>query len=276
MGRKLGKISVEISAVLLSIVMFWIPFYYIIINSFKNTTEASWMRIDWPGSFHIVENYWAVLTHQDGMVPRAFLNSFILTTLSIALLILVSAMAGFVLQRRKDRFSGILDFFLLAGLIVPPAIVPTYWMLNFLGIARTFFGLSLVEVALSFSFATILYKAFVGTISREIDEAAVIDGCGRFRMFFQIIFPLLQPVTATIVVISAVAVYNDFVNPLYFLPGAQNATVQLSIYYFFSQYTSDWNLVFADVVLISIPTLLLFLFFNQKIVAGMTAGAIKG
>jgi raffinose/stachyose/melibiose transport system permease protein len=276
MRGRIKQLIIEIIAVLVSGIVFWIPFYYILINSFKNTTEASWMQIGWPGSFHIIENYKTVLASQEWMVPRAFLNSAILTVMSIALLILVSSMAGFVLQRRKSKCSGVLDFFLLAGLIVPPSIVPTYWMLNFLHVARTFWGLSLVEVALSLSFSTILYKAFFGTISREIDEAAIIDGCGRFRMFFQILLPLVKPVTSTIVVLSSISIYNDFVNPLYFLPGAENATVQLSVYYFFSQYVSDWNLVFADVVLISIPMLILFLFFNKRIVAGMTAGAIKG
>jgi raffinose/stachyose/melibiose transport system permease protein len=134
----------------------------------------------------------------------------------------------------------------------------------------------LVEVAIGIPFSTLLYKGFMGTIPKEIDEAAIVDGCGGFRLFFQIIFPLLKPVTSTVIVLSAVTIFNDFVNPLYFLPGANNATVQLTLYNFMSMYVTSWNLLFADIILITIPPLILFIFFNKKIVAGMTAGAIKG
>lgn len=113
------------------------------------------------------------------------------------------------------------------------------------------------------------------SIPREIDESAIIDGCNGFRLFFQIIFPLLKPVTSTIIVLSSVTIFNDFVNPLYFLPGARNVTVQLALYNFMGRYLTTWNLLFATVVLISIPPLILFIFFNKKIIAGMTAGAIK-
>jgi raffinose/stachyose/melibiose transport system permease protein len=133
----------------------------------------------------------------------------------------------------------------------------------------------LIEVALNLSFACILYRGFMASIPRELDEAAVIDGCGPFRMFWQVVLPLLQPVTATVIVLSAVNIFNDFVNPLYFLPGTKNATVQQTLYNFNGQYGSDWNLLFADVMLITIPPLILFIFFNKKIVSGMVAGAIK-
>jgi len=136
-------------------------------------------------------------------------------------------------------------------------------------------GIVLVEVALGFPFATLLYRGFMVTIPREIDEAAIIDGASGVQLFFRIMLPLLKPVTSTIVVLSAVTIFNDFVNPLYFFPGAQNATVQLTLYNFMSRFVTQWNLLFADVVLISIPPLVLFLFFNKRIVAGITAGAIK-
>jgi raffinose/stachyose/melibiose transport system permease protein len=116
----------------------------------------------------------------------------------------------------------------------------------------------------------------MATIPKEIDESAFLDGCSSIRMFFQIHLPLLKPVTSTAIVLSAVTIFNDFTNPLYFLPGAKNATVQLTLYNFMSQFVTSWNLLFADVVLISIPPLVLFIFFNKKIIAGMTDGAIKG
>ncbi|MGG1638853.1 carbohydrate ABC transporter permease [Paenibacillus sp. FSL K6-3182] len=271
------RIIVAAFSLMLSTAIFWIPFYFVIINSFKNQAESALMNMSWPKSFHILENYRDVLTAADHMLVRAFYNSMLLTVLSITVLIIVSAMAGFVLHRREGgRFSSFLNFLVLAGLMIPPAIVPTIWVLDSIGLFKTLAGITFVEVALHFPFAAILYKAFVATLPREIDESALIDGAGGGRLFFSIIFPLLKPVTSTIIVLESINVFNDFVNPLYFFPGSSNATVQLTLYNFMSRFTTSWNLLFADIVLISIPMLILFIFFNKKIVAGMTAGAIKG
>lgn len=272
MRIKIGKLLVEIFAVSLTLLVL-VPFYFTLVNSFKSSTEAAWMQISLPKTFHILENYKEVFIR--GNLIRALWNSTLITVCSIAVLVVISSMAAFVLQRRKDRFTRVLDFFVLAGLIVPPAIVPTLWTLRILHIDRTKLSLILIEAVISFSFAALLYKGFFSTIPQEIDEAAIVDGCGNWRMFFQIILPLLMPVTITITIISGINIFNDFINPLYFLSGAKNATMQLTIYYFTGQYNSDWNLVFADIVLISLPPLIFYLFMNKKIIDGMVAGSIK-
>ncbi|CAM3189764.1 carbohydrate ABC transporter permease [Paenibacillus lupini] len=269
------RLIFEIIAVLLSIVIFWVPFIFVIINSLKNKTDASLLDLSWPTSIQW-SNYKEVLTAQDHMVLRSFMNSTLITLLSIVVLIVVSAMTGYVLQRRNDRWSGIIQFLVMAGLMIPPAVVPTIWVLDSIHLFKTMTGIVMVEVALGISFAVMLYRSFMATIPREIDEAAVVDGCGSLRMFFQMILPLLMPVTSTVVVLSSVGIYNDFVNPLYFFPGAKNATIQLTLYNFTSMYNTSWNLLFADIILISLPPLILFIFFNKRIVAGMTAGAVKG
>lgn len=277
MSRRWSYYGYGLIALLLSTVIFWVPFYFVIINSFKNTTESADFSMAWPKVFQLAANYKEVLMTNDYMLVRAFYNSTVLTVFSIAVLVLVCSMAGFVLQRREGgKASSFINFLVLTGLMIPPAIVPTIWVLNGLGLFKTMTGLILIEVALHFPFAAILYKAFTATIPRELDESAFIDGCGGIRLFFNIVFPLLKPVTSTIVVLTAVGVFNDFVNPLYFLPGSDNATVQLTLYNFTSLYRTAWNLLFADIVLISLPPLILFIFFNKKIVAGMTAGAVKG
>jgi raffinose/stachyose/melibiose transport system permease protein len=275
MNRTIKRILVEGTAFLLSVVIFWVPFYYVIINSFKTVPEAADMSIAWPKTFQAAANYAAVLTAQNGMVIRAFINSTVLTVLSIAVTVLVCSMTGFVMQRRTSRISPLINFLVLAGLMIPPSIVPTIWILRGVGLFKTLAGIVLVEVALGLPFATLLYRGFTVTVPREIDEAATIDGCGGFQLFFRVILPLLKPVTSTVIVLSAVAVFNDFVNPLYFFPGAKNATMQLTLYNFMTMYVTQWNLLFADVVLISIPPLVLFIFFNKRIVAGITAGAVK-
>jgi raffinose/stachyose/melibiose transport system permease protein len=267
---------IEIIAVLLTVVLFWVPLYFVILTAMKTPQEAALMNLAWPSEIRLWDNIKEVFTYRDFMLVRAFWNSSLLTVLSIVILTVVSSMAAFVLQRRKDKATPWIEFFVLAGLIIPPAVVPTIWVLQGLGLFKTLSGLVLVEVALGFPFCVMLYRSFMATIPRDIDEAAVIDGYGGYRLFFKIIFPLLQPTTSTIIVVQSVIIFNDFVNPLYFLPGSKNVTVQLTLYNFTSQFISQWNLLFTDILLITIPPLVLFIFFNKKIVAGMVAGSVKG
>ncbi|THF73282.1 carbohydrate ABC transporter permease [Cohnella fermenti] len=273
---RLNRSAVEAFAVLCSIVLFGVPLYFVFVNAMKSAQEASLMNMNWPSRVQLWTNIKEVVQIRDYMLLRAFWNSSLLTLLSIAVLIVVCSMAAFVMQRRSGRLSPWLNFLVLSGLIIPPAIVPTIWVLQKAALFKTLTGIVLVEVALSLPFCVLLYRGFMGAIPREIDEAAVVDGYGGYRLFFTIIFPLLKPVTATVIVTSSVSIFNDFTNPLYFFPGAKNATVQLTLYNFTSQFVSQWNLLFTDILLITIPPLVLFLFFNNKIVAGMTAGSVKG
>jgi raffinose/stachyose/melibiose transport system permease protein len=273
--KKLWKLFVETFSVMATLGIFGIPFYFVMINAFKNTQESSLLNMDWPSSFHLIENMKEVISARDGMIIRAFYNSVMITGISIVLLIILGAAAGYVLQRKVTKATPFFNFLILAGLIIPPAVVPTIWVLQEIGLFKTMPGIVLVEVALNLPFTILLYRGFMVTIPRSLDEAALIDGCGRFRLFFNIILPLLKPVSATVIVLTAVSVYNDFVNPLYFFPGAENATLQLTLYNFMSMYMTKWNLLFTNVLLISIPPLILFIIFNKKIVAGMTAGSVK-
>ncbi|MEH6904869.1 carbohydrate ABC transporter permease [Neobacillus drentensis] len=273
--KKLGKLLVECIAVIATLAIFGIPFYFVIINAFKDVQESSLLNMNWPSASHIIENLQEVLSARDGMILRAFYNSVMITGLSIILLILLGAAAGYVLQRKFSKITPFINFLILAGLIIPPAVVPTIWVLQEIGLFKTMPGIVLVEVALNLPFTIILFRGFMVTIPKSLDEAALIDGCGRFRLFFHIILPLLKPVSATVVVLTAVSVYNDFVNPLYFFPGSENATLQLTLYNFMSMYITKWNLLFTNILVISIPPLILFIIFNKKIVAGMTAGSVK-
>jgi raffinose/stachyose/melibiose transport system permease protein len=206
----------------------------------------------------------------------AFKNSTILTVVSVAILVVLCSMVGYVIQRRPGRVANVANILVISGLIIPPAIVPTIWVLQQLHLFKTLPGLILVEVAFQMAFCVLLFRAFVAAIPRELDEAAMIDGCSGLSLFFRVIFPLLRPVTITVILTSSVFIYSDFVNPLYFLPGDENATVQLTTFNFLSQFSTQYNLLFMDIVLITVPPLILFIFFNRKIVSGMTSGAVKG
>lgn len=263
-------------ALLVTCIVFLLPFSVVVLTAVKNNQQAALLDLSWPSEWHILDNVYEVASTRNWMLLRAFVNSSVITVGSVTLLVILSAMVGYVLQRRKTRWHGIINFLILAGLMMPPSVVPTIWLMQTLGIFGTIHGLILIEVAYHMSFCILLYRSFIATIPRELDEAAIIDGAGPLDIFFKVVLPLLWPVTVTNIVVQSVLIFNDFVNPLYYLPGAKNATVQLTLYNFQSQFTTDYNLLFMNILLITIPPLIVFLFFNRQIVSGMTAGAVKG
>ena len=257
-------------------IIFVIPFIFIFLTAAKTRQEAALFQFTWPSQFLLFENLREVLVFGDYRMFRALWNSTILTVGSVTLIVLLSALIAFVLQRRQDRVASVVSSIMLAGLIIPPAVVPTIFLLQWIGLYKTLFGLILIEVAFTMPFATLIFRAFMANIPRELDEAAIIDGASPSRVFTSIILPLLKPAIITVIVTSSVGIYNDFTLPLYFLPGNENVTVQLTLFNFISQFNSQWQLLFADVVVITIPPLIMFMFFQRQIVSGMTAGAVKG
>jgi raffinose/stachyose/melibiose transport system permease protein len=262
--------------ILVSSIVFVVPFLFILVTAIKTKQEASLLQFTWPGQFEFIQNIIDVVETQDYMLLTAYFNSTVITVVAVCLLVIFAAMVGFVLQRRKSAATGFINFVVLFGLIMPPSVVPTIWVLQELGLFKTLTGMILIEVAYGLPFSVLLFRAFVSTIPRELDEAAIIDGAGPLGVFFRVVLPLLRPVIVTVVVVQSVAIFNDFTNPLYYLPGNENATVQVTLYNFQSLYDTSYNLLFMNILLITIPPLVIFLFFNRQIVAGMTAGAVKG
>jgi raffinose/stachyose/melibiose transport system permease protein len=257
-------------------IVFIVPFAFILLIGSKSPQEAGLFQFSWPSEFRLWENLVGVIQTNNYQMALALRNSIVLTVASVTLIVLFSALVAYVMQRRNDRLATLVNSIMFAGLVLPPAVVPTIFWMQTLGIYKTIISLIFIEVALALPFSTLILRAFIGTIPREIDEAAIIDGASPTRLFLSVILPLLRPAIVTIIVTSSVAIYNDFSNPLYFLPGAKNVTAQMTLFNFMSQYSSQWNMVFADVVLITIPPLILFMFFQKQIVAGMTSGAVKG
>lgn len=276
--KKIKKARLALAAVVANIVVlsiYAVPFLFVLLNSFKDKRGASQMKMSWPEVFH-PENYIDVANTPGSNLFVAFKNSMIITVMAVVLTIFLCSTVAFYIQRRNDRSSKILNSLLMIGLMVPVAVMPTIWVLQALNLYRLKIGLVFVQVAVGIPFSMMLFRSYIATIPKEIDEAAILDGCGTWRLFGNIIFPILSPVTATVIILTAINVFNDFANALYFLPGAGNATVQLTLYNFMGAYSNKWNLLFADIVIVCIPMVILFLFFNKQIVAGMTGGAVKG
>jgi raffinose/stachyose/melibiose transport system permease protein len=273
---KYRSVGTEVAAFIVTFVIFIFPFLFILFTAGKDAKSAFKLEFSMPDKWYLWENLLTVIQADKYLILRATYNTLVLTFFSVTLLVIISGMTGYVIQRKTNKSTSVAGFLVLTALIIPPAIVPTIWVLQKIGLYKTMTGMVLIEVAYGMAFAILIFRNFVATIPRELDEAAIIDGCSGWSLYFRIIFPLLKPVTVTIVIIATVSIFNDFVNPLYFLPGEKNATLQQTLYNFQGRYTTQWHLLFADILYITIFPLIAFIFFNKKIIAGMTAGSVKG
>ncbi|AJY48437.1 carbohydrate ABC transporter permease [Martelella endophytica] len=274
--KRRRKLIHGLIALAAAFVIFVIPFLFVLINAGKAGPEAASPSFAMPANWQLWQNLVAVVQARDYMLLLAYFNSTVITVGAIVLLVIFGAMVGYVLQRRPSKFNRVIYGFVLAGLMIPPAVVPTIWVLQGLGLFKTLHGMILIQVAYGLSFTVLLYRAFISTIPRDLDEAALIDGAKPWQIFFRVVLPLLKPVTVTVIVVQSISIFNDFTHPLYYLPGSENVTVQITLYNFQSQFVSQMNLLFMNILLVTVPPLLVFIFFNRQIVAGMTAGAVKG
>lgn len=258
-------------------IIFIVPFIYIILMAAKSKQEAALLRFSLPAQNLFFQNLKEVIAYGDYRMFRALLNSTLLTFGSVALIVVFSALFAFVAQRKNDKTASILMSLLIIGLMIPPpAVVPTIFLLQNLKIYKTMFGMIMIDLALFMPFATMIFRTAMSTIPRDLDEASFLDGASPLTIFFQVILPLLKPAIVTVVVTTSVNIFNDFVGPLYFLPGAKNITAPLTLYSFMSQFSTQWNLLFANVVVVSVIPLIIFIFFQRQLVAGMMGGAVKG
>ncbi|WP_460275776.1 carbohydrate ABC transporter permease [Celeribacter sp. ULVN23_4] len=266
-----GLISLAIA-----FVVFIVPFLFVIINASKSVEEASSLDFSLPERWLFWQNLVEVIQARDYALLLAYWNSTVITLGALTLLVIFGAMVGYIVQRRPSRVTRIVYSVALSGLMIPPAVVPTIWVLQELHLFKTLHGMILIQVAYGLGFTILLFRSFIATIPRDLDEAALIDGAKPWQVFFRVILPLLKPVTVTVIVVQAISIFNDFTHPLYYLPGRDNITVQLTLYNFQSQFVSQSNLLFMNILLITIPPLIVFVVFNRQIVAGMTSGAVKG
>ena len=265
-----------IAALVAATVVFIIPFIFILLMAAKTKQEASRLSFSLPADWQLWQNLVDVIQARNYMLLLAYFNSTVITVGAVTGLVIFAAMVGYVLQRRESKWNKVIYSFVLAGLMIPPAVVPTIWVLQGLGLFKTLHGMILIQIAYGLAFSILLYRSFIASIPRDLDEAAIIDGARPWQVFYKVVLPLLKPVTVTNIVVQSISIFNDFTNPLYYLPGKENVTVQLTLYNFQSQFLSQFNLLFMNVLLVTIPPLIVFIFFNRQIVAGMTAGGVKG
>lgn len=270
--RRIQNAIIEIVLLLCSLVVV-IPLLVVVFGAFKSRAEAMYFDLSLPTEW-VFSNFKEVV--EKGNVITAFKNSMIITIGVVFVVTFCTALSSFVIARRKDRFSSFLKTYISMGLIVPWAIVPTVVMLRWMNLQNTRMGLSLVLIATNISWGSMMFTNFMNTVPRDLDEAAALDGCGPFSLFFRIIFPLLKPVIATNTVIVGMGAFNELQAPLYLLSSSKLTTLPLTVHNFKGRYYSEWNLIFADLIIVALPMILLYMTCQKYVVSGVTAGAVKG
>lgn len=270
--KAIGTIVINIFAWILSLILIT-PLILILINSFKTSTAAAEMNLALPEVFQF-SNYITVI--EKGKLDVSFVNSLIYSVFSVTLCTLTSSMAAYVLSRNRSKANRIIYFIIVLGITMPINFIALMKVMQILQIINTKVGIILLYSAIQTPFNVFLIYSFVGKIPRDIDEAATIDGCSAFRLFFSVIFPLLKPVLVTVMVLTFLNTWNEYVLPLYYLGNTANWPMTLAVYNFFGMYFKEWNLVCADIVLTSLPVIIVYLVGQKYIVSGMTAGAVKG
>lgn len=269
------KIGTYVKAVILwgiSILVF-IPLLIIVLNSFKTQGEAVSMEFSLPTQW-VVGNYQEVLEKVD--IFQAFLNSMLISVGTVLIATTGAALASYVLARRKTKLHKAVYLFFLLGLVAPLNMVPAVLVLQKLRLMNSLLGLTLLYSALVTPFTVFLYYGFIGTVPKEIDEAAIIDGCGALTLFARVIFPLLKPVTVTVLILNFMNAWNDFITPFYVINESAKMPLTTMVYSFFGQFQRSWNLVCVIMVMILVPIIIVYAIGQKYIIAGMTAGAVKG
>jgi raffinose/stachyose/melibiose transport system permease protein len=270
-GRK--TFALELGMIFVAL-LFLFPVYVLVTLSFKSTPEISGGGLGLPSGLE-TSNYsqaWNV-----AHLGAALLNSTIITGLGLVVLVAVGSTASYYLARKQSRLSYGLYILFLLGIILPfqLALVPLYRMVKDAGLLGSYTSMVIFYTGLQMPFTIFLYTGFLRALPREYGEAALVDGATHWQSFRRVTFPLLRPITGTVIILNAVFIWNDFLTPLIYLGGSPNETIPVVVYQFVGQYVSNWGYIFAAVVLATLPMLLLFLLLQRFVIKGFTSG-LKG
>jgi raffinose/stachyose/melibiose transport system permease protein len=271
---KLRLLALEIFALLLGL-LFLVPFYFVISNSLKPIGELLANTASLPKSFFL-GNYERV--YDIMKFPSAFLNSLLITVASNIGLVVLSSMAAYRMVRTPSRLNNILFICFVTAMVVPfqSIMLPLIKVADLAGLINSRWGLAVCYFGFGVSLNIFLYHGFIKAIPKEVEESAVVDGTSAYGLFWRIVFPLLRPMTITIVLLNSLWIWNDFLLPSLILNSPELRTIPLATYSFFGQYTKQWDLALAGLVLGVLPIIIFFLTLQKHIIEGITAGSVKG
>lgn len=279
-----GLHTLEIVMIMVFLLYFY-PFLLVLINASKDpfhvTSDPLKMPSDWSLLFKNIASIW---TNPNVRYPSSFLNSAIITTLSLITLNILSSQAAWVLVRTKSRFSSLIFLVFVAAMVIPFQIVMlplVSWFRTVhsaigLKLLRTYGGIVLAYLGFGMSLSVFMFHGFIKGIPIALEEAATIDGCGKIRIFYLIITPLLRPIHATVAILNGIWIWNDYLLPLILLgKGGRIQTFPLAVVNFAGAFVKQWDLIMAAILMAIIPIIIFFLVLQRYIVRGMVAGSIK-
>ena len=272
--RSVRQIPVYAFLVLYAVIIL-VPMLFIVLASFKTNAEIFSAPWGLPSRFNLF-TYFDIFVNFS--LYRYFLNSLYYSVLSAVVVVILCALGAYGIARMKWRLAGITKAYILLGLMVPvhAMIVPLYIMMTRIGLQNPRFTVVLIYVAFSLPTSLFIFTAYLSEIPRELEEAAVLDGTSIFGSFRRIIVPLMQPVIATVAIFAFLAAWNDFFVGLIFINADKFWTIQLGVSKFKGAFSIRYSYLLAAVVVALLPTIVVYLFMNRRIIAGVTAGAVKG
>jgi raffinose/stachyose/melibiose transport system permease protein len=273
-SKKAFEIVLLIITIILAI-FFAFPVYFSIISAFKSNGEILRDAVAFPSGLRL-DSFIHLLTKTD--FPRAMLNSAILTISSTFFMILLIPMAAYAIERTNSKWSRAIYVYYLAGMMIPFQVymIPLFKQMKSMGLFGSMYAPIIIYISGSVGMGVLLFTSFIKGIPVEIEEAASIDGCSKYRTFWQIVFPLLGPCTASMVVLQGLGIWNDFLMPSLVLPSGKPKTMIVEIFKFVGELASQWDMVFAGTAISIVPVLIAFIFLQKYFVKGIASGATKG
>jgi len=263
-----------VAAILVAALVLGVPFWLVIATASKNQAEALDPNLAAPTDWQLLDNFATVFA--DGRMMPAFFGSLLVMVPAVIGVLILGSMAAWILGRRGGRLSAAIYALAISGIVLPPAVVTIVLLLRQLGLAGTALGMIGVYMGMYLSTVIFFVTGFVRTIPHELEEAARVDGAGPVRVFLRIILPLLKPVLATATILICLYIWNDVFYAL-FVIGGRIDTLPLNLYQVASAglYLQNWHLIFAYIILMSLPLLVTFIVAQRRIISGITSGAVK-
>jgi len=269
----IGNLILELALVVFAII-FMFPLYLLLVLSFKSQSEVAKSPLSLPNSLY-TENY--AQAWSSGSLGSAMVSSVVITSVSVVALIFLGSLASYVLARRQTQLSYGMYVLFLIGIIIPIqiAVIPLYRLAQALNLLGTYTAMIAFYTGVLLPLTVFLYTGFLRALPRSYEEAALVDGASHFQAFYRVVFPLLRPVTGTVLILSAIAIWNDFFTPLLFLSGTDQRTLPVAIFSFVGQYVSQWGAVFAGLVIAAVPILMVYFLLQRYVIKGFASG-LKG
>lgn len=255
--------------------VFFIPFYYLVINTFKPAQDATFSPMSLPIKNFTLDLYKQALASINFL--SSFKNSIVITVISVTIIIIIGSMAAYAIARRKNKITKILFIYFLVGFMVPiqTTLIPLFNLMSTLKLQNSIIGM-IVLYSSWCNFALFMYQGFLGGVPKDLEEAALIDGCNLWKMFWRIVFPLLKPVTTTIVIFDVMWIWNDFMMPYLFISSSNKFTLIMEVYKGVGQFSNNWTVMLCTMVIVLIPITVFYIIMQKHIIAGITSGAVKG